>query len=109
MSNQAGNTTSIGTLDASTGSHNATGSSQFPAARVKRIIKEDRDIVTCSADAVFLISIATVSSRAIPIIIWIRPCSIIVRLLILCCITIIRRLLGTISSAYGQVFYQLRT
>ncbi|KAI9597309.1 histone-fold-containing protein [Syncephalis fuscata] len=39
--------------------NDATGSSQFPAARVKRIIKEDREIVTCSADAVFLISIAT--------------------------------------------------
>ncbi|KAI8053407.1 histone-fold-containing protein [Syncephalis plumigaleata] len=59
MSNQTSNTAPMDTLDASNGSHNATGTSQFPAARVKRIIKEDRDIVTCSADAVFLISIAT--------------------------------------------------
>ncbi|RKP04806.1 histone-fold-containing protein [Thamnocephalis sphaerospora] len=36
-----------------------TGTTQLPAARVKRIIKEDSEIATCSADAVFLISVAT--------------------------------------------------
>jgi hypothetical protein len=38
-----------------------TGTTQLPAARLKRIIKEDSEITTCSADAIFLISIATVS------------------------------------------------
>lgn len=39
----------------------AKGASQLPAARVKRIIKEDKDVQMVSNDAVFLISMATVS------------------------------------------------
>jgi len=35
------------------------GTTLLPAARVKRIVKEDRDIQTIGSDAVFLISIAT--------------------------------------------------
>ncbi|KAF9208637.1 hypothetical protein BGZ49_008205 [Haplosporangium sp. Z 27] len=37
----------------------AKGVSQLPAARVKRIIKEDKDVQMVSNDAVFLISMAT--------------------------------------------------
>ncbi|KAF9115002.1 hypothetical protein BGX27_009221 [Mortierella sp. AM989] len=37
----------------------AKGVTQLPAARVKRIIKEDRDVQMVSNDAVFLISMAT--------------------------------------------------
>ncbi|KAL1921366.1 uncharacterized protein VTP21DRAFT_11082 [Calcarisporiella thermophila] len=36
-----------------------SGTSQLPLARVKRIIKEDKDVGLCSNEAVFLISIAT--------------------------------------------------
>ncbi|KAJ1914600.1 hypothetical protein H4219_004709 [Mycoemilia scoparia] len=36
-----------------------TGTTHLPAARVKKIVKEDRDIVACSQDALFLISKAT--------------------------------------------------
>lgn len=38
----------------------AKGVTQLPVARVKRIIKEDKDISMVSNDAVFLISMATV-------------------------------------------------
>ncbi|KAK9761790.1 hypothetical protein K7432_013051 [Basidiobolus ranarum] len=37
----------------------ATGVSEFPIARVKRIIKADSDVNNCSNEAVFLISKAT--------------------------------------------------
>ncbi|KAF9191306.1 hypothetical protein BGZ51_007484 [Haplosporangium sp. Z 767] len=37
----------------------AKGVTQLPAARVKRIIKEDKDVQMVSNDAVFLISVAT--------------------------------------------------
>ncbi|KAF8974851.1 hypothetical protein BGZ52_009527, partial [Haplosporangium bisporale] len=37
----------------------AKGVTQLPVARVKRIIKEDKDITMVSNDAVFLISMAT--------------------------------------------------
>lgn len=39
----------------------AKGTTDLPAARVKRIIKEDKDIGLVSNDAVFLVSMATVS------------------------------------------------
>jgi len=38
----------------------AKGVTELPAARIKRIIKEDKDIGLVSNDAVFLISLATV-------------------------------------------------
>jgi hypothetical protein len=38
----------------------AQGTTQLPVARVKRIIKEDKDVQMVSNDAVFLISLATV-------------------------------------------------
>lgn len=38
----------------------AEGVTQLPVARVKRIIKEDKDVQMVSNDAVFLISLATV-------------------------------------------------
>ncbi|KAI1321181.1 hypothetical protein EDD11_007747 [Mortierella claussenii] len=38
---------------------NAKGVTQLPAARIKRIIKEDKDVQMVSNDAVFVISIAT--------------------------------------------------
>ncbi|KAJ1898190.1 hypothetical protein GGI16_002627 [Coemansia sp. S142-1] len=37
----------------------ATGTSNFPAARVRRIIKEDKDIFACGSESLFLISRAT--------------------------------------------------
>ncbi|KAG0377684.1 hypothetical protein BGX24_005623, partial [Mortierella sp. AD032] len=37
----------------------AEGVTQLPVARVKRIIKEDKDVQMVSNDAVFLISLAT--------------------------------------------------
>ncbi|KAJ1818115.1 hypothetical protein LPJ56_001898 [Coemansia sp. RSA 2599] len=37
----------------------ASGSSMLPAARVRRIIKEDKDIFACGAESLFLISRAT--------------------------------------------------
>ncbi|KAJ1645318.1 hypothetical protein J3B02_004249 [Coemansia erecta] len=37
----------------------ASGTSMLPAARVKRIIKEDKDIFACGAESLFLISRAT--------------------------------------------------
>ncbi|KAJ1945234.1 hypothetical protein GGF37_001794 [Kickxella alabastrina] len=35
------------------------GTSSLPAARVRRIIKEDKDIFACGSDSLFLISRAT--------------------------------------------------
>ncbi|KAJ1898087.1 hypothetical protein GGI01_003325 [Coemansia sp. RSA 376] len=37
----------------------ATGTSNLPAARVRRIIKEDKDIFACGSESLFLISRAT--------------------------------------------------
>ncbi|KAJ2745043.1 hypothetical protein GGI20_002491 [Coemansia sp. BCRC 34301] len=37
----------------------AAGTSNLPAARVRRIIKEDKDIFACGAESLFLISRAT--------------------------------------------------
>ncbi|CAD6888225.1 unnamed protein product [Tilletia laevis] len=37
----------------------ATGTSVFPTARMQRIIKSDEDLTNCSAEAAFLIAIAT--------------------------------------------------
>ncbi|KAI9502975.1 hypothetical protein GGI25_005803 [Coemansia spiralis] len=37
----------------------APGTSTLPAARVRRIIKEDKDIFACGADSLFVISKAT--------------------------------------------------
>ncbi|KAJ2810791.1 Chromatin accessibility complex protein 1 [Coemansia furcata] len=37
----------------------ATGMSNLPAARVRRIIKEDKDIFACGSESLFLISRAT--------------------------------------------------
>ncbi|KAJ1725648.1 hypothetical protein LPJ53_000127 [Coemansia erecta] len=37
----------------------ASGSSMLPAARVRRIIKEDKDIFACGSESLFLISRAT--------------------------------------------------
>ncbi|KAJ2059665.1 hypothetical protein GGI17_004248 [Coemansia sp. S146] len=36
-----------------------TGTSNLPAARVRRIIKEDKDIFACGSESLFLISRAT--------------------------------------------------
>jgi len=33
----------------------------FPLARVKRIMKEDKDVVQCSNESVFLVALATVT------------------------------------------------
>jgi len=33
----------------------------FPLARVKRIMKEDKDVIQCSNESVFLVSLATVN------------------------------------------------
>ncbi|KAF9342665.1 hypothetical protein BGX34_007841, partial [Mortierella sp. NVP85] len=49
--------TSSGSTEVYTGT--AKGISQLPVARVKRIIKEDKDVQIVSNEAVFLISIAT--------------------------------------------------
>ena len=38
----------------------AKGVTQLPVARIKRIIKEDKDVQMVSNDAVFVISLATV-------------------------------------------------
>ncbi|KAJ1958059.1 hypothetical protein EC988_000514 [Linderina pennispora] len=40
-------------------SHSQPGVSTLPAARVRRIIKEDKDIFACGADSIFLVSRAT--------------------------------------------------
>ncbi|KAJ1961991.1 hypothetical protein GGI12_002929 [Dipsacomyces acuminosporus] len=40
-------------------SHVEPGVSMLPAARVRRIIKEDKDIFACGSDSLFLISRAT--------------------------------------------------
>ncbi|KAI8324732.1 histone-fold-containing protein [Martensiomyces pterosporus] len=40
-------------------SHVESGTSMLPAARVRRIIKEDKDIFACGSDSLFLISKAT--------------------------------------------------
>ncbi|KAK3815425.1 MAG: histone-fold-containing protein [Benniella sp.] len=48
---------SSGSIEVYTGT--AKGVSQLPVARVKRIIKEDKDVQIVSNEAVFLISIAT--------------------------------------------------
>ncbi|KAJ1794455.1 hypothetical protein LPJ59_004527 [Coemansia sp. RSA 2399] len=37
----------------------APGTSMLPAARVRRIVKEDKDIFACGSDSLFLISKAT--------------------------------------------------
>ncbi|KAK0531755.1 hypothetical protein OC835_003551 [Tilletia horrida] len=42
-----------------TGVPEATGTSVFPTARMQRIIKSDEDLTNCSAEAAFLIAIAT--------------------------------------------------
>ncbi|KAJ1836650.1 hypothetical protein LPJ63_000142 [Coemansia sp. RSA 2711] len=39
--------------------HGAPGSSTLPAARVRRIIKEDKDIFACGSDSLYLITRAT--------------------------------------------------
>ncbi|KAE8248684.1 hypothetical protein A4X13_0g5515 [Tilletia indica] len=44
---------------ASTDPPAASGTSVFPTARVQRIIKSDEDLTNCSAEAAFLIAIAT--------------------------------------------------
>lgn len=54
------NATSSGSASSSSYSGKAKGVTQLPVARVKRIIKEDKDIAMVSNDAVFLISMATV-------------------------------------------------
>ncbi|KAF9322257.1 hypothetical protein BG003_003268 [Podila horticola] len=53
------NATSSGSASSSSYSGKAKGVTQLPVARVKRIIKEDKDIAMVSNDAVFLISMAT--------------------------------------------------
>lgn len=52
--------TSGSALASSSYAGKAKGVTQLPVARVKRIIKEDKDITMVSNDAVFLISMATV-------------------------------------------------
>lgn len=42
-----------------------TGTTMFPIARVKRIIKADKDLDMMSSEATFLISVATVSSPVV--------------------------------------------
>ncbi|KAJ1666413.1 hypothetical protein IW140_001144 [Coemansia sp. RSA 1813] len=37
----------------------APGTSMLPAARVRRIVKEDKDIFACGSESIFLISKAT--------------------------------------------------
>ncbi|KAI9204776.1 histone-fold-containing protein [Polychytrium aggregatum] len=39
--------------------YKASTSSTFPQTRVKRIIKEDKDIMNCQNDAVFAVTVAT--------------------------------------------------
>ncbi|KAG0037321.1 hypothetical protein BGZ82_002749 [Podila clonocystis] len=53
------NPTASGSTSPSPYSGKAKGVTQLPVARVKRIIKEDKDISMVSNDAVFLISMAT--------------------------------------------------